>query len=142
MKLSYRVRGGASPQGKPRVYLTGHPADLPACWEDIITDILKTQNCAVYYDEEPGQPFVREELLRLLEQTRLIVIPVTTRFLLLPNRARDIEFPFAMERHIPVLPLTRERGLEAEFNRMCGDLQMLNKNDPDPTALPYAEKLE
>ncbi len=142
MRLSYRSRGGASPQGKPRVYLTGHPADLPVCSEDIFTDILETQNCAIYYDEEPGQPFSLEELQGVLEQMRLLVIPVTFRFLLLPNRARDVEFPFAIERHIPVLPLMQEQGVETEFNRLWGSLQMLNRHDPDPTAVPYAEKLE
>lgn len=141
MKFAYRTRGNAAPQGKPRVYLTGHPADLPACREEIITDILNVQNCAIYYDEEPDGPCREEGLLQELEQMQLFVIPVTSRFLCQPNRARDVEFPFAVEQHIPVLPLLQEQGLEAEFNHMCGDLQMLNKQDPDPTALPYAEKL-
>lgn len=142
MKIVWRTRGTiASPQGKPRVFLTGHPADLPACSEDIIKDILKIQDCSIYYDEEPGTPCDEEELLRELEQMQLIIIPVTSRFLYQASRARDVEFPFAMERHIPVLPLMQEMGLESDFNRICGDLQMVNKHDPDPTALPYAEKL-
>ncbi len=141
MKFACRTRGNAAPQGKPRVFLTGHPADLPACSEDIFTDILNIQDCAVYYDEESDAPCDKEALLQELEQMQLLVIPVTSRFLYQPNRSRDVEFPFAMERHIPVLPLMQEEGLEADFNRICGDLQMLNKQDPDPTALPYAEKL-
>lgn len=142
MKLSYRTRGNSSPQGKPRVYFTGHPSDLPAYREDIFADILQTQNCAIYYDEDEVLDGDREDLLRELEQMQLMVIPVTSRFLYQPNRARDIEFPFAMEHHIPVLPLMQEQDLEAVFNEKCGDLQMLNKEDPDPTALPYREKLE
>lgn len=141
MKFACRTRGNAAPQGKPRVFLTGHPADLPACSEEIFTDILNIQDCAVYYDEEPDAPCDEEGLLQELEQMQLLVIPVTSRFLHQPNRARDVEFPFAMERHIPVLPLMQEEGLETDFNRRCGDLQMLNKQDPDPTALPYTEKL-
>lgn len=142
MKLIYRTRGNSTPQGKPRVYFTGHPLDLPAYREDIFADILQTQNCAIYYDEDEVSDADREDLLRELEQMQLIVIPVTSRFLYQPNRALDLEFPFAMEHHIPVLPLMQEQDLEAAFNEKCGDLQMLNKNDPDPTALPYREKLE
>ena len=142
MKLIYHTRGDSSPQGKSRVYFTGHPADMPVYMSDIFADILKTQNCAIYYDEEPLSVTDQEDLLRELEQMQLIVIPVTSRFLYQPNRARDVEFSFAMEHHIPVLPLMQEDGLESSFNEQCGDLQMLNKHDPDPTALPYEEKLE
>ena len=142
MKLTYRTRGESSPQGKPRIYFTGHPADLPICSEEIFADILEMQNCAIYYDEEPEAPYDTEELFRELEQMQLIVIPVTSRFLYQENRALAVEFPFAARRHIPVLPLVQEPNLEASFNEKCGDLQMLNKHDPDPTALPYADKLE
>jgi tetratricopeptide (TPR) repeat protein len=71
----------------------------------------------------------------------LFVMPVTTRLLTTPNRARDVEFPYAIEHHIPVLPLMQETGLEELFNRVCGDLQFLSKLDKDPTAIPYEEKL-
>ena len=33
-------------------------------------------------------------------------------------------------------------GLEFLFNDVCGNLQILNKYDPDPTALPYKDKLK
>lgn len=142
MKLTYHTRGNAAPQGKPRVYFTGHPADLEPYSKDIFSDILSTQNCAVYYDREPDAPFDQEELLRTLEEMQLIVIPVTSRFLYLPNRARELELPFAMERHIPVLPLMQEQGQEAAFNEKCGDLQLLSKHDENPAVIPYPEKLQ
>lgn len=142
MKLLYKTRGNASPQGKPRVYFTGHPEDVGLYFDEITDDILRNQNCAVYYDAEPEVDCAREELLRELEQMQLFVIPVTSRFLLQRSRALDVEFPFAMERHIPVLPLMQESGLEELFNRTCGDLQMLDKNKQDDTALPYEEKLK
>lgn len=141
-KLHYRTRGNSTPQGKPRVYYTGHPADLDAYAEEIFADILKSQNCAIWYDKEPETLAGREEWQRELMQMQLIVIPVTSRFLYQPNRARDVEFPFAMEHHIPVLPLIQEEGLESVFNETCGDLQMLNRRESDPTALSYEEKLE
>lgn len=142
MKLTYKTRGDSSPQGKARVYFSGHPMDLERYLEPICRQLFQSQDCAVYYDEEPEQPGDWQQYRHELEQMQLFVVPVTSRFLYQPNRARELEFPFAMEQRIPVLPLMQENGLELEFNRICGDLQLLNQNDPDPTALPYEEKLE
>ena len=142
MKLTVKTRGGKSPQGLPRVWYTGHPADLPVYADEIAADLYKTQDCAIYSDGEPGAAYDRDELLEQLAQMQLFVIPVTSRFLFQPNRARDLEFGYAAEHHIPVLPLLQEQGLENAFNKICGDLQILNKRDPDLTALPYDQKLE
>ncbi len=73
---------------------------------------------------------------------QLFVMPVTTRLLCSDNAARCEEFPFAMEKHIPVLPLMQESNLEGLFNQKCGDLQFLDKNNTDATAASYDEKLE
>lgn len=163
LQLSYKTRENLNPQGRPRVYYTGHPADFSLYFEQISEELLELHNCAVYYDA--GQPDaaggsmhgnaagesmhenaaaaeLTEEEQYELGQMQLFVIPVTGRFLFQPNRAREVEFPFAMRNHIPVLPLVQERGLEAQFNRICGDLQMLDANCQDPTALPYEEKLK
>ena len=53
MKLTIKTRGGKSPQGLPRVWYTGHPADLPAYAEEIAADLFETQDCAIYSDAEP-----------------------------------------------------------------------------------------
>ncbi len=135
----YKTRGGSSPQGKARVYFCCHPDDFERYLQPVCDEILQKQNCAVWYDAAGGRgDFPLDDLGGM----QLFVIPVTARFLKEQNRARDIEFPFAMERHIPVLPLLQESGLEALFNQVCGDLQMLDKNNRDKTALSYDEKLE
>ncbi|MCD8068546.1 MAG: toll/interleukin-1 receptor domain-containing protein, partial [Lachnospiraceae bacterium] len=79
-----------------------------------------------------------------LSRMQLFVIPITSRFLFKENSAREVYFQFAMDHHIPVLPLMQEGGLEEDFNRICGDLQFLDKNAAisDPTAQPYEQKLE
>lgn len=142
MKLICKTPGNSNPQGKARVWFTGHPAELNIFCEDIFSDIWKVQNCAIYQDAEPASDFEPEELFHELEQMQLIVIPVTSRFLYQKSRARDLELPFAVEHHIPVLPLLQEPELETAFNEQCGNLQLLNKYETDPTALPYAEKLK
>lgn len=141
MALNYKTKDGSAPQGKPRVYLTGHPKDLPACLDDITHDIFQSQNCAVYYRRDPQTDEEAKDSFYELEQMQLIVIPVTSRFLLEDNQARRLEFPYAMKHHIPVLPLMQEPGLEETFNQICGNLQVLDRHQQDTTALPYEKKL-
>ena len=139
--LACLTRGNTSPRGKARVYFCCHPDDQSAFLKPVADQILALQNCAVWYDPEPGTPLSpdrREELA----QMQLFVVPVTSRFLTSPSPALTEEFPLALEQHIPVLPLLQEPGLEAIFNEKCGDLQCLDPNQADPTALPYAEKLK
>ena len=141
-KFAYKTRGQSNPQGKQRVYFTAHPADYEPFFEKIVHDILKKQDCVVYYDEEPQATYEEEELLTALSQMQLVVIPITSYFLYEKNRALEVEFYYAMNHHIPVLPLIQELELEKEFNAVCGDLQWLDANACDVTAISYEEKLE
>ena len=139
--FKYYTRGNSSPQGKPRVYFTAHPNDYDRYFESIRKELLDRQNCAVFYldpDVVPGE--VEDYELRLGEM-QLFVIPVTAELLTQPNRAMDTEVPFALAHHIPVLPLMQDDGLEELFNKRFGDLQFLDKNNTDPTAIPYEEQL-
>lgn len=139
--LKYKTRGMANPQGLPRVYFSCHPSDFDTYFDEISNEILKKQNCAIYYDEELGMPYDEEQLLSDLSQMQLFVMPVTTRLLTQKNRALELEFAFAMKEHIPVLPLMQESGLEEVFNKKCGDLQFLSKNHHDAAGISYSEKL-
>ncbi len=141
--LTYKTNGMASPQGKPRVYFCCHPEDFRYFFDAISDELLQYQkNCAVWYPVDPAFDRSDPEHLADLEQMQLFVMPVTTRLLSTENPALDIEFAFAMEHHIPVLPLMQEQGLEELFNRQCGDLQFLDKHAQDDTAIRYEDKLE
>lgn len=143
--LKYKTRGGASPQGKPRVYFCCYEEDFDRVFEPVCKEILDIQlNAAIwYYDPAEGAP-EEEALFENLSQMQLFVIPVTSGFLYKENRAREVEFKYAIEHHIPVLPLVQEPGLGRDFNKLCGDLQYLDKygSQRDATALPYEEKLK
>lgn len=141
-ELHYRTRGGSSPQGKPRVYFCCHPADFDPYFETISDEILEKQDCAVWYDRDPEADCNPESLSSDLTQMQLFVVPVTTRFLCRPSRARDVEFRLAMDACIPVLPLMQESGLEQLFNEVCGPIQILDRTSRDATAIRYEEKLE
>ena len=149
-RFNCRTRGNASPQGKPNVYFCCHPADV-SCFDEIAGDILRFQNCAIWYREDPARPedisadscpADPDTYFCDLSRMQLFVIPVTSSFLCEPNRARDTDLPYALEHHIPILPLLQEDGLESLFNQTCGDLQILNKYTEDPTALDFYQKLE
>lgn len=139
-ELKYKTRGNSDPNGKPRVYFCCHPADFDLYFETISDEVLSKQNCAIWYLESGTD--VRDDFFLDLKQMQLFVMPVTTNLLCSQNTALDIEFRFAIENHIPVLPLMQESGLDELFNQKCGELQFLDKNSNDSTAISYDEKLE
>ncbi len=139
--LKYKTRGNASPQGKPKVYFCCHPDDFGYLFESISDEILAEQNCAVWYADTKDA--VRDtNFLSDLSQMQLFVVPITSKLMYTKNHAIDIEFPFAVEHHIPVLPLMQESNLESIFNEKCGNLQFLDKNVRDVTSIPYEEKFK
>ena len=140
-ELKYKTRGMCSPQGKPRIYFCCHPLDFEKYFTSISDDILKKQNCAIWYLEDLNA--ARDEnFLTDLTQMQLFIMPVSKNLLTTRNEALHTEFKFAAEHHIPVLPLIQESGLVELFNQECGQLQFLDPNDQDLTAISYEEKLE
>lgn len=139
--ITYKTRGNQSPQSLPHVYFCAHHEDYDKYFEMIATQLLEKQNCAVWHLEDPTISW-NEELKDNLSRMQLFVIPVTSKFLFQENRARLQELAYALEHHIPVLPLQQEPGLEGFFNQKCGDLQMLYEDNSDATALSYEDKLE
>ncbi|MGI6248789.1 MAG: tetratricopeptide repeat protein [Acutalibacteraceae bacterium] len=139
--LKYKTRGMSNPQGKPRVYFCAHPADH-RFFDEISDELLGIHNCAVWYDSTPEDESDDENLLEDLSQMQLFVIPVTTKFLTEECRAYDVGFHFAIEKHIPVLPIMLESGLDDIFNRKCGDLHYIDKNNREQSGESYSEKLK
>lgn len=129
-----------NPQGRPKVYFCCHPNDFDGYFESISNEILEKQKCTIWYAENEDER--NDEYLSKLKEMQLFVMPVTTNLLCAENIALDVEFIFAIENHIPVLPLMQEAGLEELFNKKCGDLQFLDKQNTDMTAISYNEKLE
>ena len=137
----YKTIANERPQGKLNVYFACHPADREKYFEEYAQKILKIQDCAVWYESEPEEAYDEEDLQLRLAQMQLFVMPVTTKLLTAPNRAMDVEFPFALQQHIPVLPLMMEQGLDDVFSRRFGDLQYLDPNNTDGTKRSFDEVL-
>ena len=140
-RLKYKTRGEQIPQGIPKVFYCCHPKDFDRFFESVSDEILAKQNCAVFYDSTPDAE--RDEQFFLdLKRMQLFVMPVTSELLYIENTALSELFPFAIENHIPVLPIMQEKGLDKAFNEKCGDLQYLDKTSTDITAISYDEKLD
>lgn len=141
-KLQYKTIAGEHPQGKPNVYFSCHPEDFEKYFEEYALKIFHIQDCAIWYEAEPEADYDRENLELDLSQMQLLIMPVTTKLLTTSNRAMDIEFPIAQEKHIPVLPLMMERGLVDVFSERFGDLQYMDPNNRDETRRSFDEVLE
>lgn len=145
MELKYKTYNNQSPKSCPRVFFCCHKADFDKYFEEITGDIFQfQQNAAVYYHEPTDHSEQDENYWFDLSRMQLFVVPVTTNFLTEESYARQVELPFAMEQHIPILPLVQEPGLENLFNERCGNIQCINKATllGDVTAIPYEQKMQ
>lgn len=140
-QLSYKTRKNSSIYGIPRVFFCCHPKDFDGYFDEISNEILEKQDCSIWHHGNKPISYT-EEVLEDLSRMHLFVVPVTARFLSVGNPALEKEFRFAVEHHIPVLPLMQESGLGKEFNQKCGYLQFLDKYNADSTCIEYSEKLE
>lgn len=132
----------------PKIYFSCHPDDFGDYFDMICEDIFRTMNCAVYYESEWAVPAREKELEELLSSMQLFVIPLTNRYLEEESRSIESEYGFAMEQHIPVLPIAVEPGLEGKFAARLdqiragyGQIQILNRCCADDTEIPYEKKL-
>ena len=136
--FQYKTKGNVSPQGKRRVYFTCHPDDYDRFFEKISSEILKFSDCAIWYNPDDNYENIDTDL----GQMNLFVIPITTKLLTKPCRTIELDVPFALKKHIPILPLMQERSLDELFTRHFGDLQYLDPNKHDITAISYEDKLK
>lgn len=120
---------------KQNVFITGHPAD--SRWFAVLADdVLNLWDCKVYVDADQ-QPEDLEDHYLSLNGMNLVILVITENFLMTENKARDVDFPYLMEKKIPVLPIVLKEGMEIAFNSICGDLHLLNKSAAD-----YVPKLQ
>jgi tetratricopeptide (TPR) repeat protein len=142
MELRYITNGMSSPEGKPKVYFSCHPADFDTAFPMIPEDILRHVNCAVWYDPDMAAVPDPGELEEIFGEMQLVVFAVSSHFLYEKNRAKDLELPLALDRHIPILPVMLENGLGYEFSNRCAKIQVVARYVTDPTATPYEEVLD
>lgn len=129
---------------KSRVWFTCHPDDFEKHFQKICDDLFKTHDCAIYYTADPNAPIAEKDRDTDLGRNNLFVVPVSFSLLKEPNRAMDVDIPYAREKHIPVLPIMMEPGLDSLYALpdKFGELQYLNPFSTDRTEISYEEKLK
>ena len=106
--LQYEPRN-VSPQGKQNVYFICHPEDYDKYFEKIYEDIRKFSNCVVLYNTDENY---ENNDLSLIGKMNLFVIPITKKLLTKPCRTMELDVPFSLVNHIPILPMMQEGGLD------------------------------
>ena len=122
---------------KPKVWFCAHPNDYNVYLDEICKDLFSVQECIIYFDEEPTAEYNKEELFSNLQEINLFVMPVTKKLLQSDCRALSVEFIFARQNGIPVLPIMIDSGIEEEFSNKCGNLHLIKKSDES-----YIDKLK
>lgn len=138
--LKFKTIANTNPKGKPKVFFCAHEDDYAKFFEYVCNDLFKQYDCSIWYLDDINTEF--ENYVDDLKSMHLFVMPITTKLLTTENRAISKEFAFAIKNNIPILPLMKEKGLDEQFNKICGDLQYLDKFKKDDTGLTYEEKLK
>ena len=143
--LKHKAKDNDSIQGKSKVYFCCHPSDFKRYFDDITSELFKYSNNIVFWYYDPSEGFPNDAaFFDDLAIMQLFVVPVTSNFIYLESQARNIEYKFAMEHNIPVLPLMQEPDLVEAFNKTCGNIQFIDKTKilNDPTAIPYEKRMK
>lgn len=127
---------------KPKIYFTCHPKDFDRYFEKVRCDLFKAGDCVIFYTEDMTEQLRDENREIDLERMNLFVMPVTFRMLTEPNRAMDDDFAFAEAKHISVLPLMMESGIDVFYAKRFGTRQYLEPYSADQTAVSYEDKLK
>ncbi len=156
--FNLKCKGNPLNRKAHKIYFCCNASDFNSLFDVISDEIIGIdQNINIYYyDPSEGMPS-KEDIDVLLSEMQLFVIPITVGFLdeRKPSFARVNEFSYALENHIPVIPLmqkpdvfpdemaeTKKQMIEA-FNRCCGAIEYLDKDDDRKNpGLSYREKLE
>lgn len=145
----YKSQGDFSPNGLQKVFVSFYTGDI--VWmERVADDILDISDCAIWYhtDTLTEDDINLEDLGMKLQEMKLFVVIISTNYLTKDSLAKNWEYGFAMEHHIPFLPIEVESGLEEyfaeEMNRIhdgYGDIQLLKREVTDRTEISYYQKL-
>ena len=125
MEFKIWERETASVMPKEKIYVTGHPKDRLNI-NGVVGEILLLRDCKVYTAIETEEYKNYEECCCSLAGVNLVVVLVSRAFINTPNQAFDMELCYVKENNIPLLPILIEKGIEEEFNKVCGCRHLIN----------------
>ncbi|MBO4881282.1 MAG: TIR domain-containing protein [Firmicutes bacterium] len=136
--MKIKTRGDSSPQGKARVFFAGSRDGFERYFDAVSDDILKCQNCAIYYPDPYDEIIPEEDLMEM----QLFAVLVTDALFAGEDPVVSRLLPFCKKYHKPVLPILCENGYPQRFNELFDKMQYLDPFSQDATAVSYQQKLE
>lgn len=142
--FKYRSRNNSGTVNNPRkIFLSFNSEDYARYFDIIVDDLLKYQDCIIYYDENnKADAFENDEIYQCFESINLFVFIITNHLLSAPCRNVQISLKYAQDNNVPILPIMVENSSREQFKEKFGSIQYLNKYKIDETALKYEDKLE
>ena len=126
-----RTRDNSAPEGKPWVYLAAHPDDLADFVREYVPLLLDAFDCAVWYETEYEAPYYEAELRTLLFRMDLVIMAVTEPLLTSPCRAADVEYRFAKEDQVLLLPVLFRECFLPRFTERFKDISLVMPEKPE-----------
>lgn len=144
VRISCKTKDGYAPGTNRRVYFACHPEDFENCFSKVCNDFFSTHDCSIFYTTDMKEEISDQDIEVAIGSNHLFVLPITYKLLFSPNRAIDIDFPYAQSVGMPILPIIMELGAEELYasDDRFGTLQYLNAFSSDTTAISYAQKLK
>ena len=137
--FEYRCTNEINMQSKPKLYFICHKDDKKY-YDAIADDVLSILDCVIYASVDVEKPRTKS-FYNFLDDIQMAIIPVTTRFLLEGGECVS-EFLHVRGTNKPVVPIIMEDGISDMFNKKWEDLQCLDRNERDVTAIDYHSKLK
>jgi len=137
--LEFKTNGLMNLKGLPKIYFCcGSVQDFKRCFDTISEELFNVRSCSVWYKKDISEVCGSGEL----ELMNMVVIPVTSELLTSSNDVFEKEFELIQKKHIPVLPIIFDSGLDKLYEEKFGNLQYLNRISTDVTEISYSEKLK
>lgn len=162
--MKYITKDNKELFGKPKVFISCHPDDANLI-EHFANLIWEKQECFIFYRDYPNEKqknnttvdsYARTSNAKVQEMD-LFVILVSENYFLVSDDEKEsndanymakkdflTDYETARINNIPVLPFMIESKIELvqAFNQICGNIQYMNENVDDETAIPFDKKLE
>ena len=146
MNLLVKTRKNEVPGGKPRVHFCSTQIDQNSYFEEISDDILRIVNCSIWYKNSKVSSMAKDDPPfsdELLSQVQLVVIPISEALLTTDeDSAIYHEIKIAIDKHVAILPIVMEDGLEGLYKSKFGDIQFIYNKKAENYQLTYEQKLE